>query len=117
MGSLKIQPGIDEEAAAEAYAMALEDAKSGVLKLATRNLIKGEAPSGFSKVFMPTAPELAVYCRDLEAYLTMLADRTEELLDLPEASPPPKAMTEDERQERLKQIQTLVMAPFIGAGN
>lgn len=104
IGGMKMQAGVDEEAVAEAFSMALEDAKGPVLKLAVKNLIQGKAPDRFSKTFLPSAPELSSYCRELEKYLSMLCDATAGLLCLPEASPPRSEMTEAERDARRQEV-------------
>lgn len=114
---MKTSVGMEAKSVAAAYLMALEGVSSAVLNLAVKNLMTGKAPERFSQTFLPTAPELASYCDEIEKHLTLLADRTEQLLSLPEASPQAPEMTEAEAEERRQQIQTLVMSRFTGEGN
>lgn len=117
VGGMKTSPGMEAKSVAAAYMMALDGVPSAVLNLAVKNLNNGKAPDRFSKTFLPTAPELASYCDELEKHLTLLADTTERLLTLPEASPQAPEMTDEEAAERRKQIQSLVMSRFTGEGN
>lgn len=114
VGGLKSPAGMEAKSMAAAYFIALEGTPASVLTLAVKNFLTGDIPESLSKVFLPTAPELSWYCGYLEKYLTALADRTEQILALPEARSPRPEMTEEEQAERRKQIQTLVMAPFKG---
>lgn len=80
---LKAPANVDVEALAEAYSMALVDCRSAALRKATRMLMSGKA-EGYSKTFMPSAPELSELCQKIERTALAAASLTERLLALPE---------------------------------
>lgn len=106
-GGMKAPAGVDAEGVAEAYAMALEDAKSAALGLAVKNLIMGKAPDSFSKTFMPSAPELAAYCEYIERHWLSVAVLTERMLALPEEPEPEPPLSDEQMAERREQIKAM----------
>ena len=78
-GGMKLAREMDGESAAKSYMLALSGRSSFAIYQSVFNIIRGKA-EGFNKTFMPTAPELASYCEQLEASEWLKIDHVERLL-------------------------------------
>ena len=78
-GGMKLPREMDGESAAKSYMLALSGRSSFAIYQSVLNIIRGKA-EGFNKTFMPTAPELATYCEQLEASEWLKIDHVERLL-------------------------------------
>ena len=63
--------------------IALDGYSSFAIRQSIVNIIRGEA-DGFNKTFMPAAPELATYCKQLEASEWLKIRTIERMIDAPE---------------------------------
>jgi len=84
---LKVSGHVSGAGIGIAYAMALSDVPSQILKQATKNLLTGKA-EGMDRTFMPSAPDLLAYCEKLHRDCLALCISTERLLALPEMPAP-----------------------------
>ena len=64
-GGMRLPKDMDSTSAAQAYTIALSGISSFAIRQSVFLIIRGKA-EGFNKTFMPTAPELAAFCRKLE---------------------------------------------------
>ena len=64
-GGMRLPKDMDSTSAAQAYTIALSGISSFAIRQSVFLIIRGKA-EGFNKTFMPTAPELAAFCRELE---------------------------------------------------
>ena len=94
-GAMRLPKDMDSTSTAQAYMIALSGISSFAIRQSVFLIICGKA-EGFNKTFMPTAPELAVFCRELEKNERERIKTAERLLEA-EEEPAAHVVISDER--------------------
>lgn len=101
-GGMRLPKDMDNSSAAKAYLFAMSGFSSWAIRQSVASIIKGKA-EGFSKTFMPAAPELAEYCEKLEYEIKWRADYIEKAMNAPEEKTVER-ISDERRAELEKQI-------------
>lgn len=106
-GGMRLPKDMDSENAAQAYMIALDGFPSFAIRQSIVNIIRGKA-EGFNKTFMPAAPELAMYCEQLEQAQWRKIESVERRLDAPEEQAGGASISAekfDELREKFNQVK------------
>ncbi|MHC5307535.1 hypothetical protein [Bartonella sp. LJL80] len=97
-GAMKLPRDMDGESVAKGYMIALEGCSSWSIRESVIRIIKGNA-DGFNKTFMPAAPELAAYCRELERLERSKIEAIKRRIKADEEQSPAESITAERFQE------------------
>lgn len=104
---MRLPKDMDSENTAQAYMIALDGFSSFAIRQSIVNIIRGKA-EGFNKTFMPAAPELAMYCEQLEQAQRLKIESVERRLSAPEEQASGASISAekfDELIEKFKQVK------------
>ncbi|EJF91658.1 hypothetical protein [Bartonella tamiae] len=105
-GAMRLPKDMDSNSTAKAYMIALEGYSSFAVRKSVVDIIKGKA-KGFNRTFMPSAPELSLYCESLEQSEHLKIKTVERIINAPEEEALIEIISDEKHQQLLKAFKSI----------